>query len=93
VRRRVSSKVPLVDGDTTFGDHSTVGVELRRQSWRLIIGSGWRPSASPCDAFEYPARERHLRRAPHVSLLEGPGVDRIAVAHQLEQAWLAELRG
>jgi hypothetical protein len=32
--------VPLVDGDATFGDHATVGVEFRRQSWRLIIGSG-----------------------------------------------------
>jgi hypothetical protein len=28
-----------------------------------------------------------------VSLLEGPGVDRVAVAHQLEQAWLVELLG
>jgi hypothetical protein len=52
-----------------------------------------RPSASPCNAFEYPACERHLRSAPYVSLLEGPGVDRVAVAHQLEQAWFAELLG
>ena len=35
------------------------------------------------------ACERHARSAPYVSLLEGPGVDRVAVAHQPEQASLA----
>jgi hypothetical protein len=28
-----------------------------------------------------------------VSLFEGPSVDRVAVANQLEQTWLAELHG
>ena len=51
------------------------------------------PRASPCGALEHPARERHRWRAPDVSLLEGPGVDRAAVAHQLEHAGFAELLG
>jgi HAMP domain-containing protein len=54
---------------------------------------GQQPSASPCHAFEYPAGKLHLRRAPYVSLLEGPGVDRVSVAHQLKHAWFAELLG
>src|SRR5213592_4421282 len=59
----------------------------------MITGSGWRPSAVACDAFKYPGCERHVRSAPYVSLLEGPGVDRVAIANQLDQAWFAELLG
>ena len=50
-------------------------------------------SPGPGGAFEHPRDRWHVRGAPHVSLFEGPGVDGVAVAHQLEQAWLAELRG
>ena len=40
---------------------------------------------------KHPARERHARSAPHVSLLVRPGVDRAAVTNELAQARLAEL--
>ena len=64
---------------------ATTGME------RQPLQAGGRPSA--CDAFKYPGCERHVRSAPYVSLLEGPGVDRVAVANQLEQASFAELLG
>src|SRR5512132_4401251 len=50
-------------------------------------------SPGPRGAFEKPPDRWHVRRAPHVSLLEGPCVDRAAVANQLEQTWFAELLG
>jgi hypothetical protein len=43
-------------------------------------------SASPCDTFEHPSREGHVRRAPDVSFLERPRVDRVPVPYQLKQA-------
>jgi hypothetical protein len=43
-----------------------------------------------CDAFKDAADERHT---PHVSLLEGPSVDRVAVANEPEYAQLGELLG
>src|SRR5262245_34880126 len=42
-------------------------------------------------ACKQAACERHLPGAPYVSLLERPGVDRVAVADQAEQARLGEL--
>jgi hypothetical protein len=45
-----------------------------------------RALASPCDAFEYPSRERHVRRAPDVSFLERPRVNWVSVPYQLKQA-------
>ena len=49
--------------------------------------------SDPGDTFEDPARERHVPGAPDVPLLVGPGVDRAAVANQLEQARFAEVLG
>jgi hypothetical protein len=54
----------------------------------------WTPgpgSASLRGAFEYPACEWHLRGAPYVARLEGPGVDRATVANQLKQPRFVEL--
>ena len=50
-------------------------------------------SPGPGSAFKDPPHLWHVRGAPHVSLFEGPRVDRAAVANQLEQAWLAKLLG
>ena len=50
-------------------------------------------SSGPGQAFESPPNPWHVRGTPDVSLFEGPHVDRVAVANQLEQAWLAELDG
>src|SRR3954469_1274878 len=74
-------------------------VPLAAKTWLpkpLRVGGpmlGRHASASFCDAFQHPAGEGHARSAPYVSLLEGPGVDRAAVADEVEQAWLAELLG
>src|SRR4051794_11316403 len=57
-------------------------------------GAGTLPdSASPCGALEHPGDERHPRRPPYVALLEGPGVDRVALAHQVEYPRFPELLG
>jgi hypothetical protein len=90
----VSPPLPL--SDSRFKTQWTLGCQCERCSSTFLAEDHrfrWRASASPCDPFEYPARERHLRRAPYVSLLEGPGVDRVAVAHQLEEAWFGEFCG
>ena len=50
-----------------------------------------RASAGACHPVEQPGCERHVRSAPYVSLLDGPGVDRVAVTNQLEQPWLVEV--
>jgi hypothetical protein len=46
-----------------------------------------------CHTFKYAGCERHVPRAPHVSLLEGPGVDRVAVANEPEHAGVSQLNG
>src|SRR5262249_32914406 len=56
----------------------------RQRCWLAV-------SASACNAFEYPCCEWCVRASPYVSLLEGPGIDRVAVANQLEQAWFVEV--
>jgi hypothetical protein len=53
---------------------------VRRDAGRFVGGT----SASPCDPFEHPSRERHVRRAPDVSFLERPRVDRVPVPYQLK---------
>jgi hypothetical protein len=53
---------------------------VRRDAGRFVGGT----SASPCDAFEHPSRERHVRRAPDVSFGERPRVDRVPVPYQLK---------
>jgi hypothetical protein len=50
-------------------------------------------SSRPGGTRENARCRRHLRGAPHVSLLEGPRVDRVAITNELEQARLAELLG
>jgi SAM-dependent methyltransferase len=52
-----------------------------------------RRSAGARDAFEDPGRKGHVPRMPDVSVLERPGVDRAAVAHQVTEARLAQFDG
>jgi len=49
----------------------------------------------PCSrgALEGPPDGGQADGAPHVSLLEGPRVDRVPIANENEQAWFAELDG
>ena len=73
-----SAPDPLLMG-AICGRHLPEG---RRDAGRFAGGG----SASPCDALAYPSRERHVRRAPDVSFLERPRVDRVPVPYQLKQA-------
>jgi hypothetical protein len=57
-------------------------VYVRRDAGGFAGGT----SASPCNAFEHPSRERHMRRPPDVSVLERPRVDRVPALYQLKQA-------
>src|SRR5512133_3794452 len=50
-------------------------------------------SSGTSGALESLSHPWHVRRAPDVSFLERPGVDRVAVANELEQVWFAELLG
>src|SRR5271166_2970513 len=67
------------------GARSTWSID-RRANWLLV-------SPRPGGACENAPCQWHVRGAPHASLLKWPGVDRVAVANQLEQAWLVQLLG
>lgn len=56
-------------------------------------GTNRTASAGPGNAFDHPAWQRHVWSAPDVSLLIGPGVDRVAVTNQVEHMWFPELVG
>src|ERR1700735_5450961 len=64
-----------------------------RRTSRLITGCGWRRLARPGRALEYSCWQWHVPSTPHGSLLEWPGVDRVAVSHHFQHSWFAELVG
>ena len=66
--------------------------EVRRRARHAVAApmTSARPSAS---VSAHGQQNGMCARAPDVRLLEGPGVDRVAVANELEQARLGELLG
>ena len=78
---RERSRKPGRDGPLTRGRHDEVQ--------NVPFSDGLPPG--PGGAFEHPRDRWHVRRAPHVSILKGPGVDRVAIANQLKHARFIEL--
>ena len=95
VRARPDGAARGDDARGALGRLAPRAVHERQHQARLGLAQGLnrgrRASASACDAFQCPRRQRHVRSAPYVSLLEGPGVDRAAVANQLEQPWFVQV--